>query len=169
MPGSSSGWCWSTRLSVLSRKQRLFTLPHVPALLIFFSSAAITLTSGSYLYLRAKGASFYAIASCTHGIVFITGPISFISIYIYELPTHHCPFCILHQEYGYAGYIFYSAILVSTIFGMGAGVINLFPTKPSLQNVIPHLQKRCALIATLACTLVVGWDIIFSNLTLQLY
>ena len=30
--------------------------------------------------------------------------ISFISPYIYELPTHHCPFCILQKEYRFIGY-----------------------------------------------------------------
>jgi len=38
--------------------------------------------------------------------------LSFISVYFYELPTHHCPFCILQKEYGYVGYPLYL-----TLFG----------------------------------------------------
>lgn len=33
--------------------------------------------------------------------------ITFFSTYIYELPTHRCPFCILQKEYAYIGYLIY--------------------------------------------------------------
>lgn len=33
--------------------------------------------------------------------------INLISTYIYELPTHRCPFCLLQKEYGYTGYFGY--------------------------------------------------------------
>jgi hypothetical protein len=30
--------------------------------------------------------------------------IYFFGTYIYELPTHNCPFCMMQKEYGYVGY-----------------------------------------------------------------
>jgi hypothetical protein len=43
--------------------------------------------------------------------VSVAALISFISVYFYELPTHHCPFCILQGEYHYVGYLIYAAVL----------------------------------------------------------
>lgn len=40
--------------------------------------------------------------------------ISFTSTYVYELPSHKCPFCILQKEYGYIGYLFYISLFIST-------------------------------------------------------
>ena len=45
-----------------------------------------------------------AAASALAFVATIAGIISFISLYIYEHPHHHCPFCILKPEYGYQGY-----------------------------------------------------------------
>lgn len=49
--------------------------------------------------------------------------ISFISVYIYELPTHHCPFCIVMEEYGYIGYLLYLPLFGAAVTGMGIGVL----------------------------------------------
>ncbi len=150
----------------------LISLPHSLALTVFFASAAITMALGLLVYLQAKGILLFSLASLIHGIFSIVALISFISIYIYELPTHHCPFCILHQEYGYIGYPLYTALLVSAVFGMGTGLIDPFRTIPSLYKVIPPLQKRLALISTLstlAFVMMTGWSILFSNLSMEAY
>jgi hypothetical protein len=150
----------------------LLSLPNSLALTAFFASASITVALGLSVYLQSKGARLFAIASLIHCISSIVALISFISIYIYELPTHHCPFCILHQEYGYIGYPLYTALLVSAIFGMGTGVIDPFRTITSLHSVIPPLQKRLALISTLstlAFVLMTGTSILFSNLSMKAY
>ena len=44
--------------------------------------------------------------------------ITFFSPYIYELPTHRCPFCMLQSGYGYIGYFIYTALFLGTFFGM---------------------------------------------------
>jgi hypothetical protein len=150
----------------------LLALPHSLAQSTFFCSAVITMASGLYVYLKTKGTYLFAIASLVHCMVSITALISFIATYYYELPTHHCPFCILHHEYGYVGYPLYFAILVSAVSGMGTGVINPFRIFPSLHNVIPHIQKRLALISTLSTlifVLITGYGILFSNLHMEPY
>lgn len=37
--------------------------------------------------------------------------------YIYELPTHHCPFCLLSHDYNYVGYVLYILLFFGTFFG----------------------------------------------------
>ncbi len=150
----------------------LLALPPSLAQGAFFASAAITVALGLSVYLGKKGARLFSMASLIHFVLSAIALISFISIYIYELPTHHCPFCILHQEYGYVGYLIYLAILVSAVSGMGTGIINPFQKIPSLHKVIPPLQKRLALISTLSTLVLVvitGYSILFSNLSMEAY
>lgn len=150
----------------------LIALPRSLSQTAFFAIAPITMASGLYVYLTAKGAVLFAVASLLHFVISIVALISFISIYIYELPTHHCPFCILHREYGYIGYLMYAAILVSAIFGIGTGVIHPFRSIASLGAIIPPVQKRLALISiasTAGFLAIAGGAIVFSNLSMAAY
>lgn len=47
--------------------------------------------------------------------------IGYFGTYIYELPTHHCPFCMLQSDYGYIGYLLYITLFLGTFFGILAG------------------------------------------------
>jgi len=42
----------------------------------------------------------------------------FFGTYIYELPTHHCPFCMLQKEYHYVGYFIWISLFFSVFFGI---------------------------------------------------
>ena len=48
--------------------------------------------------------------------------ISFFGTYIYELPTHHCPFCFLQHDYNYIGYLLYSLLFLGTFNGVVVGM-----------------------------------------------
>ena len=58
----------------------------------------------------------------TLNIIFI--PVSLISLilffgtYIYELPSHHCPFCYLQSDYYYVGYLIYFLLFMGTFYGL---------------------------------------------------
>jgi hypothetical protein len=47
----------------------------------------------------------------------------FFGTYVYELPTHKCPFCMLQHEYYYMGYILWGTLFVGTFFGMNSLVV----------------------------------------------
>lgn len=68
-------------------------------------------------YLFAVGNFFFIIVS-------IVSLISFFGTYIYELPTHHCPFCLLQSEYHYVGYFLYTFLFLGTFFGLESGFRN---------------------------------------------
>lgn len=146
----------------------LLSLPRSWAQFAFLFSLIVTLALGLSVYLKNKGVLLFSLASLLHFLLSISALISFISMYIYELPTHHCPFCLLHREYGYIGYPMYGAMLVSAVSGMGTGVIHPFRTIASLRALIPPVQKRLALlsiIATLIFAAIAGYGILFSNLS----
>ncbi len=50
----------------------------------------------------------------------IVAVIFFFSPYIYELPTHHCPFCILQPEYYSIGYLLYALLFVGSFLGIAS-------------------------------------------------
>lgn len=59
-------------------------------------------------------------------VVALTAIITFFSPYVYELPTHRCPFCLLQKGYYYMGYPLYLFLLVGTFFGMLGGFVQMF-------------------------------------------
>jgi hypothetical protein len=96
-------------------------LPSVPMKAAFYGCAVLTLASGIFFHRRGRGGYFFAAMSAATLAVSMLSLISFISVYFYELPTHHCPFCILQGEYGYVGYPLYISLLGSSIAGTGVG------------------------------------------------
>jgi len=133
---------------------------------------ALTVTSGLYCYRRGKGAYLLSMASAATFIVSLASIFSFISVYFYELPTHHCPFCILQKEYGYVGYPIYIALLGGTISGIGPGLLMPFRGVKSLSGILPSIQKRLALLSAilfLIFTLIVTYRMVFTDFILEGY
>jgi len=54
--------------------------------------------------------------------VAILSLIAFFSTYVYEMPHHHCPFCLLQGDYHYVGYAMYVTLFTGTFFGAAAWV-----------------------------------------------
>lgn len=150
----------------------LLALPPRFSVTVFVASAVVTVTSGVYVSVTSRGARFLALATAGHLVVAIGALISFISLYFYELPTHHCPFCILHREYASIGYVIYLALLVGAITGAGAGVIDRYRSVPTLRGVIPSRQRRLALLsllANLSFLAIIGWRMHRAHLSLPLF
>ena len=146
----------------------LLSLPRLWSQLAFIVSLFVTVALGLIVFRTNRGVLLFSVSVLLHFLLSINALIAFISLYIYELPTHHCPFCLLHQEYGYIGYPMYGAMLISAVAGMGAGIIHPFRTGISLKEVVPPLQKRLALVSLIAAllfALIAGWSIVSSNLS----
>lgn len=46
----------------------------------------------------------------------------FFSAYIYELPTHKCPYCLLKGEYHYIGYFIYGSLILASFYALSASI-----------------------------------------------
>ena len=68
--------------------------------------------------------------------------ISFVSLYFYQLPTHHCPFCILQKEYYYIGYPLYAFLFAGSFLGIMVGVVERFKKIPPMNRIIPYAQQE---------------------------
>lgn len=64
-----------------------------------------------------------------------------ISCYIYALPNHRCPFCLLKPEYHYIGLGIYGALLGGAFFGVSTGVAALTGLYSDLRNQATRYQR----------------------------
>lgn len=118
------------------------TLPAGPSRAAFFAAAALVLVAGLRLLLRQSGAWLFALLTVILGAVSLEAVLSWVAPAYYELPTHHCPFCLLSPEAGYVGYPLYLFLAVAVISGMGSGLVRglrrLDPSAP----VEPGAERR---------------------------
>ena len=126
-----------------------------PAILLFYSAlGASVFANGLHVGLRQRWSGILAaLTSAGAFIAAIVGILSFVSLYVYEHPHHHCPFCLLKPEYGYQGYLLYVPLFVSTAAGLGAGILQPFAGVGSLQRLIPQASSRLAAVAALGFAL----------------
>jgi hypothetical protein len=148
----------------------LLALPVRPVQGAFAVAMAGVLGSGARFWRTGKGGYLFAGASLAGFFLGAAALISFISIYIYELPSHHCPFCLLQREYGYVGYPLYLSLLGGAVCGLGVGVLLRFRGVESLADSLPGLQRTLALLGLLAYaffTAATIWLVLSSNLSLS--
>ncbi len=166
--------CCGTLFSQNSRgiASDILAMPSIPAKILFYTFMVATFAAGIRLFLSGNGGSLFASLSGITFLISITSIISFISLYFYEMPSHHCPFCILQKEYGYVGYPLYILLLSGTVTGLGVGLLQRFRKKESLKNIIPAIQRKlvaASVVLFLVFTLIVSWQILFSNFKLEGY
>jgi hypothetical protein len=148
------------------------SLPSLPMKIVFSLVMASTVASGTFFYRKGKGGYLFSFMSGVTFLVSVASILSFLSLYIYELPTHHCPFCILQGEYGYVGYPLYIALLGGTVTGMGVGVLMPFRNVESLSGTIPSLQRSLTLVSLILYLLFAGMvfsGVVSSGLILEGY
>jgi hypothetical protein len=143
------------------------SLPHMPMKIAFFAGMALTTVSGLFFYLKGKGGRLFSVVAPVTFLIAAASLVSFICLYFYELPTHHCPFCLLQKEYGHVGYVLYAALFTGGVAGLGTGVLMSLDKQGSMAHIIPPVQRRLTLV-TIVCyllfTLITSWKLIFSAL-----
>ncbi|SFP87842.1 hypothetical protein [Hydrogenimonas thermophila] len=101
-------------------------LPNYLILSIFYANFLLIFLS--YLY---KKAFLTALFNAIFIPVAIVSLIVFFSTYIYEMPHHHCPFCLLQSDYNYIGYFLYITLFGGTFFGISAYISEKLSYKTS--------------------------------------
>ncbi|MBZ0170304.1 membrane protein [Candidatus Methylomirabilis lanthanidiphila] len=147
----------------------LAALPIRPMMWTFFLGMGGMLLFGLWFYITGKGGYLYSLFTFTMFGVSLVSIISFISLYIYELPTHHCPFCIVMKEYGYIGYALYLPLFLGAVTGGGIATLIPFRRIESLHAVLPALIRKLTIISLAAYatfTAIVIYEIVASNLIL---
>lgn len=103
----------------------------------------LVMVVGRRALVSGKGAVAYAVLSLVAFIVAMEAVVAAISVYVYELPHHHCPFCILKGEYGHVGYALYLPLFIAAVLGMGGGIAQPAAGIASLAEAAPRIMRRC--------------------------
>lgn len=131
---------------------------------------ALTFIIGSAYYFTGRWARLFAAISGLMLPLALLALTSWISPYIYELPTHHCPFCMIQADYAYIGYFLYAALLMGSVLGMGAGLCGALRGLRSMEDGAegPRRQLTLASLAAFGLfTAIVIWSISLSNLRIN--
>jgi hypothetical protein len=124
-------------------------LPERTAMAVLAAALAALFVAGGVFLRTRRGGHVFALFGALAFLAGTASLVSFVSVYIYELPTHHCPFCFLQAEYGRVGYLLYGTLLGGGITGLGTGALMPFRRRASLAGLLPALQRRLVLAALL--------------------
>ena len=100
------------------------SLPRDVVVLLFYATFIFMI--GSFLFKRDR---LFAFFNFLFLFITILAIIVFFSPYIYELPRHRCPFCLLQKEYFFVGYFIYTALFLGTFFGIWQGLVKVILDK----------------------------------------
>lgn len=140
--------CCSTLFSgngITVTSNALAAMPHDLALALLGGSLAAVMASGVHFLARGSGGVAHAVLSAAAFLIGLAAVVSTVSVYVYELPHHHCPFCLLKREYGHVGYALYLPLFVGTACGVGGGIAARARRVASLEKAAPSAAR--ALVA----------------------
>ena len=149
-------------------------LPVKPMMWVFYLSIVLYLGTGLLCLLKEVSIFRYMVSILAIAFFFvaIASIVSFISLYIYELPTHHCPFDILQKEYRFIGYPIYISLFCGVLFGLLPGFFQGMKRISSLNEAIRRTEKKwlvLSMLFMLIFTVIASWPVLFGNLTLKGY
>jgi hypothetical protein len=94
---------------------------------------------------RRTGSGAYSLLAVCFGAVTSASLISWIAPSYYELPTHHCPLCLLAPDHGYVGYPLYLLLAAGVVAGVGAGAVGAIRRFDAHRCIRPDAESRlCA-------------------------
>jgi hypothetical protein len=106
------------------------------AIVALYGSGLLVMLSGTFYLMRKKGGLVFAFSAVGAFIAALVSIVSYISLYIYEHPHHHCPFCILKSGHDYAGYTLYIPLFLAVAMALAAGAISPWSNIPSLRKAV---------------------------------
>jgi len=146
-------------------------LPVLPSMLAFFSFAFIlaAMICCAFFYQSELLRYLLLLWSALFFFLSIISIISFVSIYTYEMPMHHCPFDILQHHYGYIGYPLYITLFCGVFFSLLPGIFQSLKKNHEVKTHLIAVEKKWLILSManlFSFTILVIYIIISSNLTL---
>ena len=90
-----------------------FSINTFTLLILFYGSFIITFYSNiKQKYIISFFSSIIFIYIAYYAVIYFFGP------YIYDLPTHHCPFCMLQKDYYFVGYFIFGSLFLAVFYGV---------------------------------------------------
>ncbi|MCI4624707.1 MAG: hypothetical protein L3V56_01975 [Candidatus Magnetoovum sp. WYHC-5] len=149
----------------------LSSIPVYTSMVIFYTVVTIFILVGicSYFFRHGFFKYVYGVLSLVFFVVSIISIISFVSIYYYELPTHHCPFDLLQGTYNFIGYPLYAVLFGAVSFSLAVFLVEGY--KKCYKSISLHIEKLqktwiiLSLCFTIMFIVISIWPVLFSDFT----
>ena len=139
------------------------------AMLALYGTGLFTIFSGLWYIKKRSFGWLFALSGGLAFIVALVTIVSFIALYVYEHPHHHCPFCILKSGHDFVGYALYIPLFLATALALGTGALSPWKNKPSLRDAVEVSAPKMAWfsIALFALFYLLSiWSVLSSNLVM---
>ncbi|BCR06564.1 hypothetical protein DESUT3_36330 [Desulfuromonas versatilis] len=149
-------------------------LPPEPTMKVFYGSLLAWFGCVGLALKSRLGLWRYLVGLLSPALFFISlaSVVSFISLYIYQLPTHHCPFDMFQGHYRFIGYPLYLGLFGGTLFGLLTGLAQPLKRRASLRGEVERSERRwlwLALVCMLMFLTTASWQMLFGQFTLLGY
>jgi hypothetical protein len=120
-------------------------------LLLFYASVVVLTAAGLILFAgwRPWLSLLYSILWLWFFLLALMTVTTVFSSYIYAMPYHKCPFCLLKPEYQYVGFAIYAALFGGAFMGMSVVVAEPLRKVEGMTGVVRDFQKKAAGISLL--------------------
>ena len=138
--------CCSTLFGQLEGANPLPFGLSIPMLLIlFYLLYALVL-----LTLISTQTVLYIIANILFVYIAYYAIVYFFGTYIYQLPAHKCPFCMMQAEYAYVGYLLWGSLFLATYLGISNAITVLWMGKNHTRSqvAVAYLLSLFVLLCT---------------------
>lgn len=149
-------------------------LPLRPAIIVFYLTAGGF--GGLLLLCRWRNGwgwrTFLAVAATAFGTVALAATVTFISIYYYRLPNHHCPFDLLQGRYNFIGYPLYLCLFGAVFCGLIPQLLALLRPLPSFAGQLQRIERRwltTGLLLLAGLLTLASWPLLFGEFTMKAY
>ena len=132
-PAELSGW--------------LATRDPAAAIAAFFAGIVAVFGVAGMVAVRGRGGWLLGLSGMGAFVLTLAAIPSFVSLYVYEDPHHHCPFCLLKADYGHQGYALYVPLFAATAAALGAAALAPFARRPALAARIARATRRLAFVS----------------------
>lgn len=135
-----------------------------------FGGFALTAGAGARYLVRGKSPVYFAVQVVPLTVLALVAVISWIAPSFYQLPTHHCPFCLLSSHYGYVGHVLYAALATALIAGCGCWLVHGLRALDRFACIKPGIERRLCVASIAGFTvfsLIALWPTVTSGVRLE--
>ena len=138
----------------------------------FFAAVSLALITGLRSLRDSRTLALFSAVTLLLGGISLAAVITWIAPGYYELPTHHCPFCLLSSEYGYVGYPLYGLLSLGVVAGGGSGLLHNLRAIDPWDAIEPGREGRLCITSMVAFALFVAvaiWPMVASDFRMEGY
>lgn len=141
-------------------------MPVQASKLTYFGSLGVMIATGLRFLGRGRAASLFVLVAVLLGAVSVAAVITWIAPAYYELPTHHCPFCLLTPRVGYVGYPLFALLCIAVVAAAGIAVLRGLRALDPLRTIQPAIERKLCLLSMISFvlfSLIAAWPLVASN------